>query len=229
MTNMHKRRKEMRQQRRTDTLNQRDTRWLLVSEGKKTEPNYFDAAIKEYNKKLEGKQKIKLDIRGQGMNTVTLVNSANDFIYEVDKFRNRTPMYGKIFVAFDKDSFDDKAFDDAISLCKINGWIPLWSNEAFELWFLLHFDYTDAALSRTQYATKIEEKFSNKGFEYKYVKNDENTYSLLEQYGSLKRAMAYAKKLHLDIHRDDKPSDSNCCTTVYQFFEELNKKIDIDG
>lgn len=220
---LHSRRNAERQQRKTDILNQKMGTWLIVSEGEKTEPNYFKLAVEDINSGLSDEQKIKLDIKGQGMNTVSLVQSANDFIYEIDKYRNKTPIYGKVFVVFDKDSFEDKAFDEAISMCESQGWIPLWSNEAFELWFLLHFNYNDAALSRTLYATKINEYFKQNGLKYKYEKNDSKIYSLLNQYGSLDRAIKNAKKLHLDVHKNDVPSKSNCCTTVYKFFEVVDE------
>jgi len=221
--NLHKRRNDERQRRKTDIKNQRKGTWLIVTEGEKTEPNYFEEAIKDFNNGLNEDDKIKLDIMGQGMNTLSLAKSAEEFVYEVDKYRNKTPIYSKVFVAFAKDSFNDTLFDEAIKFCENQGWIPLWSNEAFELWFMLHFYYNDAALSRNLYKEKIEEYFKANGLKYKYKKNDKDIYSLLKQYGSLEKALERARKLHLEDHKNDKPSESNCCTTVYKFFEDLDE------
>ena len=220
---LHRRINAERQQRKLDILSQQANTWLIVCEGEKTEPNYFKAVVDKFNSEVDDEQKIKVDIKGQGMNTMSLVESAEGFVCEVDKYRNKIPIYGKVFIVFDKDDFADNVFDEAIEVCKNFGWIPLWSNEAFELWFLLHFNFNDAALSRNLYASKIEECFKQKGFKYKYKKNDPDIYSLLNKYGSLDNAIKNAKKLHMDVQRENDPSKSNPCTTVYSFFEEIEK------
>ena len=56
--NLHKRRNDERQRRKTDIKNQRKGTWLIVTEGEKTEPNYFEEAIKDFNNGLNEDDKI---------------------------------------------------------------------------------------------------------------------------------------------------------------------------
>ena len=71
--NIFKHRKEERKQRKENTIKQRSSNWLLVCEGKQTEPNYFKGAVSAINEIIDDKYKLKVDISGQGMNTKSLV------------------------------------------------------------------------------------------------------------------------------------------------------------
>ena len=62
--------------------------------------------------------------------------------------------FDRVWVVFDKDDFND--FNEAIALAGRKGFMAGWSNEAFELWYLLHFVYLDSAISRADYITKLE-------------------------------------------------------------------------
>lgn len=222
--NFHKRRVEERKARKENTKRQKSSTWLIVCEGTKTEPNYFEKAIKEINKKIDNDEyKLKVKIEGKGMNTTSLVK-ATDLQVEIDKYSSSVVPYGKIFVVFDKDDFNEKDFDEAVKMCEDNGYIPLWSNQALEFWFLLHFNYICSKMNRNEYAKKINEYFKAKGLNYKYKKNDDNIYNLLCQYGSLDQARKYAKKISNE-HQGHKPSISESCTQVYKFFDEIDERL----
>ena len=223
--NIFKRRKNERQKRKLDNLKLKSSNWLIVCEGKQTEPNYFKGAIENINKNIEEKYRLKVKIVGKGMNTTSLVKSCDDVINTIDKYNNEIIPYGKIFVVFDKDSFDDNEFDNAIEMCKSNGYIPLWSNQAIEYWFLLHFNYIDGKMDRSMYENKLNEYFKNAGLNYKYKKNDKDIYKKLIKYGSLERARSNALKIYKS-HTDDKPSKSESCTTVNKFFDEIDERLD---
>lgn len=62
-------------------------------------------------------------------------------------------------------------------------WKCAWSNEAFELWYVLHFrEQLGGTVSRTQYQKMLEEDIrastAEKGFEYK--KNDPQMFARLK-------------------------------------------------
>ena len=59
---------------------------------------------------------------------------------------------------------------------------------------------------------------------YKYKKNDEKIYYKLTKYGSLETARKNAHTIHIK-HFGDTPADSESCTTVYKFFDEVEEKI----
>lgn len=223
--NLFNRRKAERQRRKENIKKQKSSTWLIVCEGEQTEPNYFIGAINEINKNIEDKYKLKVRIEGKGKNTTSLVKAAEDIQNEIDGYKTRTIPYGKIFVVFDKDSFSDDAFDEAINMCNNNGYIPLWSNQAIEYWFLLHFNYIDVGMDRKMYATKINEYFKKNGLTYKYQKNDKEIYLKLCKYGSKENAIKNAKKIH-SKHLQIRPSKAESCTTVYKFFDYINERID---
>lgn len=222
--NIFRKRREERQKRKENVEKQRSSTWLIVCEGEQTEPNYFKGAVDEINKSIDEKYKLKVKIEGKGMNTVSLVRSVEDIQNKIDGYKSTTIPYGKIFVVFDKDSFSDELFDEAVEMCEKNGYIPLWSNQAIEFWFLLHFNLIESRMDRTAYAAKINEYFKKAGLNYKYKKNDEKIYEKLCTYGSLDKAIKHAIRVHSN-HCNEKPSMSESCTTVYNFFNEVDERL----
>ena len=209
-----------RKPRKVNTLNQKNGKILIVCEGLETEKNYFNGAIEEINRTRDNSNKLNVQIVGKGMNTISLVKSLDDLLNDIDESNNRIVPYEKIFVVFDKDSFKADNFNNAITICNNKGFIPLWSNQAIEYWFLLHFHYLDSKMDRTLYANKLEEYFKNAGLNYKYRKNDKDIYSKLTRYGSLEQAIKNALNIHA-IRINDTPADSESCTTIYKFFDEI--------
>lgn len=222
--NLFNRHREERKKRKESVIKQRSSNWLIVCEGVKTEPNYFKGAIDAINKGIGDKYKLKVKIVGQGMNTTSLINSVEDLINNIDEYRTSIIPYGKIFVVFDKDSFTSQAFNEAIDRCRRNGYIPLWSNQAIEYWFLLYFNYIETRMNRTLYANKINEYFKMAGLKYRYRKNDTDIYNKLLKYGSLEKARRNAFRIHMN-HNKDTPANSESCTTVYKFFEEIDERL----
>ena len=221
---LFKRRKEERRKRKENLQTIKSTKWLVVCEGVETEVNYFNSMIEEVNKKLIASNKLKVNIIGAGKNTLSLVNSVENFIGKVDFLSQEKIPYSKIFVVFDKDDFAPEIFDEAIRLCERKEYIPLWSNQAFEYWFLLHFNYVEGKIHRTQYASKLNEYFKSSGLNYKYKKNDKEIFNKLCKYGSLENAIKRAKKIHTSFG-DTHPSEQESATTVYKFFNCVEEKI----
>ena len=222
--NLFKKRREIRKNRTENIKKLKSSNWLIVCEGLQTEINYFKEAVNEINSKIEDDYKLKVKIVGKGLNTVSLVKSVDDLLNYIDKCKNSIIPYGKIFVVFDKDSFSSDAFNKAIDMCNKNGYIPLWSNQAIEYWFLLHFNYIDIKMLRNQYQNKINEYFKKHGLNYRYTKNDKEIYSKLVKYGSLENAIKNAKKIYLK-HLNDTPASSESCTTVYKFFDHVDERL----
>lgn len=130
--NLFIKRRNIRKERCINVEKQKSSNWLIVCEGKQTEPNYFKGAIEEINKNIDNKYRLKVKIVGKGKNTISLVKSVDDIQNEIDTYKTTTIPYGKIFVVFDKDSFTNESFDKAVLMCERNGYIPLWSNQAIE-------------------------------------------------------------------------------------------------
>jgi len=222
--NLFNKRRSERKKRKENVEKQRSSNWLVVCEGKQTEPNYFIGAVNEINKKIEDKYKLKVKIVGKGTSTTSLVKTVSNLLNEIDEYKMSAVPYGKIFVVFDKDSFSKQSFDKAVSMCEKKGYIPLWSNQAIEYWFLLHFNYIDARMDRTLYESKLNNCFKKAGLKSKYTKNDKEIYYKISKYGSLKQACQNACRIHLK-HNNDLPSNSESCTTVYKFFEAIDERL----
>jgi hypothetical protein len=163
----------------------------------------------------------RFKIEGTGYNTESLVEEAVRIkeSWEKDTIR---PV-DKLWVVFDKDSFEPLAFNNAVKACDaLPATEAAWSNEAFELWYLLHFNYHDSAMSRRLYRKKIEESFKTAGLaDYAYRKNSRDMFKLLSTYGDVQKAVRFAKRLHENHANRQDHAALNPCTTVYKLVEEL--------
>ena len=118
--NLNKRRSKERRERKSKELETRTETWLIVCEGKKTEPNYFKALFDYINSKSN--KKINVKIKGVGKNTKNVVNSVDSFFDYSDQLVSNTKIpYGKVFTVFEKDSFTDDNFNSAIIISEKRG------------------------------------------------------------------------------------------------------------
>mgnify|MGYP000035517287 FL=1 len=163
-------------------------RFLIVCEGEKTEPNYFKAFID--NRRSEVKE---VNVKGCGCSTCQLINEAKK-IQEKLEHERQVP-FDRVWLVFDKDEFKD--FNKAIADAKKEGMNCAWSNQAFELWYVLHFQYLDTGVDRKQYIGMIEDKVmkASKSKTFKYKKNDVGFYQILHEHGNEDFAFKNAEKL----------------------------------
>jgi len=177
-------------------------RFLIVCEGEKTEPNYF-------RRFRVPKDVVDLDIRGIGANTSSLVQEAINL-------RNKE-IYDQVWCVFDRDSFPADNFNSALALATANDISVAYSNEAFELWYLLHFHYYQTGITRASYIEKL-----SKLLQFKYEKNSEHMYDLLESKQPI--AIRNAEKL-LQEYSEFTPEKNNPSTTVHLLIKELNRFV----
>lgn len=171
---------------------------LIVCEGEKTEPLYF----REFRV-----TSAKIEVVGTGYNTLTLVDKARA-LADQDEFE-------QVWCVFDKDSFPANDFQAAIDRARKHGFRAAYTNEAFELWFLLHYDYHTSALSRSQYADKLADRLGRK-----YEKNDPTLFRILltRQDDAIRNAETL-----LTTYNPHAPHANNPCTTVHLLVQELRK------
>lgn len=183
--------------------------FLIVCEGTKTEPLYFQALLTNRTSEIR-----EVQIDGAGRGTVSLVKHAISIRNGSDKD------FDRVWIVFDKDSFTD--FNNAIKLANDNNILCAWSNESFELWYYLHFHYLDNEVSRDQYITMLEREFQNRIGDpsFRYQKKNPNIYSLLQKYGNEEQAIKHAKKLR-SMHRGKNYATHKPCTTVDILVQEL--------
>jgi hypothetical protein len=174
-------------------------RFLIVCEGERTEPNYFRA--------FRVPAEVRVKIVGEGYNTLTLVERTIELA-------NEQP-YDQVWCVFDRDSIPVETFNQALVLARRLKFHVAYSNEAFELWYLLHFHYYQTGIPRSQYISLLSELLHRP-----YRKNDPNLYAVLRPIQP--DAIRNAKHL-LVQYSTPNPAHDNPSTTVHQLVEELNK------
>ena len=65
--------------------------------------------------------------------------------------------YEQVWIVMDKDDFPPENFNRALDLAKQDDMRVAYSNQAFELWFLLHFSFVNTGMSRVAYRQKLTE------------------------------------------------------------------------
>lgn len=207
------RREAKASKKRKENVREKLVRFLIVCEGTKTEPHYFEALIKNYISTVR-----EVTIEGEGRATVALVDRALEIKQEL--VRKNAMSFDRVWVVFDKDDFDD--FNEAIKKAHKLGLHSAWTNEAFELWYYLYFEYLDTGISRAAYIEKLEEAFRNRMGDagFKYQKGNPDNYKLLQQYGREDLAKRFAKQLRA-LHNGTDYAKHKPCTMVGKLVEEL--------
>ncbi len=132
-------------------------RFLIVCEGEQTEPNYFRAfQTPGLVVKIE-------DSHARGSKLVAKAKQLRD---EDD--------YDQVWCVFDRDDLQPHQIDAAFQCAQQEGISIAFSNQAFELWYLLHFDYHNTALSRKDYCERLAKRLGQA-----YRKNHASMYELL--------------------------------------------------
>jgi hypothetical protein len=192
--------------RRAKTRSIRD-RFLILCEGEKTEPNYF----RKFPVQID---LVELDIVGIGANTLSLVQEA---IRRKEMAMREGKPYNQVWCVFDRDVFPAANFNDAFRRANANGIRTAYSNQCFELWYFLHFQFNDVALDRNAYGGKLTEQMGRI-----YKKNDDEMYILLKHRQLV--AMRNARKL-MTRYAPCNPEKDDPSTTVHLLVEILNEFV----
>ncbi len=176
-------------------------RFLIVCEGEKTEPNYFEG--------FRVSKVVEIDVQGLGENPSKLVQSAKELKKQDD--------YDQVWCVFDRDSWTVEDFNNAIKNATAQGFKVAYSNEAFELWYVLHFEFIDTGIPRKDYLRKLTSLLGRT-----YQKNSETIYDELFEKQSI--AIRNAENL-LKQYDPHNPVRDNPSTTVHLLVLELNRFI----
>lgn len=177
-------------------------RFLIVCEGKKTEPNYFKSF-------RVPKDVVEINVQGLGENPSKLVQSAKDLKEKGD--------YNQVWCVFDRDSWLVEDFNNAIRDAEAQKFRVAYSNEAFELWYVLHFEFLNTGIPRKDYIHKLTFLLGKK-----YEKNSETIYDDLLEKQSI--AIRNAENL-LRQYEPHTPARDNPSTSVHLLVYQLNKFI----
>ena len=201
---------ERKEQQRKINIREKRVYFLIVCEGTKTEPNYFKSF-----KTILPSYTLDIETIGTAKNTLGVVEIA------MQRKAASNKKYDSVWAVFDKDNFSERNFNNAINKATANGIKCAWSNEAFELWYILHFHYVDMGISRKDYHRYITSQLEKQLPKFRYTKNNPEMYTLLKKYGNQKQAVVWAKKLEKQ-YTGNNFAQHNPCTRVYALVEELN-------
>ncbi|SDC50437.1 RloB-like protein [Algoriphagus faecimaris] len=187
---------------------------LIVCEGQ-TEELYFKSfqvlGVRVDAVNLGGQSKLKL------VETTEMIQS--------DEARD------EVWCVFDMDvrrgeaEFSD--FDNAIERANSLGYRVAYSNDAFELWFYLHFEYTDAENHRTFYyqelGKRLDLNYEKDGKRFDFCKK---VYGILKSHEQSSQEKAIERARILFEERSDLPyHQQNPVTKVFGLVEELNRNL----
>lgn len=193
------------------------TRHLVVSEGKETEPRYFEgvrAALGAANGR-----KVAIVVKGTGKHTLDLL----DFAVEHCRYAPET--FDHVWLVFDKDDFPAADFDAMERKCAelsdgSRTFHALWSNPCFELWPLLHLRYTTAPMTAAECQRVLTQAMS-KDLGVEYRKNLGGLFGMVDG----QRAEALHRVQRLEAHHGElgnaKPSAQNPATKVGEIFDVM--------
>jgi hypothetical protein len=152
---------------------------------------------------------------GTGMNTDSLVEEAITLKHQQET--ERRP-YHEIWCVLDRDSFPLSNYARAFDLARKANIRIAWANEAFELWYLLHFNYHDTGMSRTDYKSRLDACLPRP-----YDKADGSIYEKILPYQAT--AIRHARRLE-KYWRDlgeRFPERQNPSTGVHKLVEFVNE------
>ncbi|WP_257280594.1 MULTISPECIES: RloB family protein [unclassified Endozoicomonas] len=204
-------------------------RALIVSEGEKTEPFYFEEI-----RLFHDLDSANIEIDGScDSSPINVVNYAYN-LYRRELLSGDT--YNVIFCIFDRDRHS--TFFDAIQrVDEINTvlakdklddevkFIAITSNPAFEFWLLLHYNATTKPYAPTQKKSVADQAIDDlRKYLPEYKKTQRGLYekSIIE--GTLAPAIAHSSRIFAKANRNN---DAESCTNVHELVVYLQNMKEI--
>lgn len=129
---------------------------MIYCEGE-TEKQYFDMLSKKYSKTTVTSKRISVKTKVMGnKNPLNLVKEAIRTL-EHDRRKNHIDL---AYVVFDNDDHSDGEISEAMQLAERNKLEVIYSNTAFDLWILLHFEPVYRYMTKQNIYDKLTEKFN---------------------------------------------------------------------
>jgi len=185
---------------------------LIALEDTKSSKYYFQELLKD--KKLTGKVVFAKHI---GTDSGSVIEAI--ILHERE---NPNQKYEKKWAVIDKDDYSKNQINGAIQRAKQLGICIAISNEAYELWILLHFRPITRYTSRKELNSKLNKIFKDK-FDVEYSKSSQDIYKFIIdlQPKAIKNAKQLVKT-HIQNHGKLDPYANNPLSMIFQLVECLN-------
>ena len=186
---------------------------LIVSEGSKTEPIYFNS--------LKSKLRlatVEVEIVGEGAAAITVVNRAIELRGErrrVAKTSVGRSAYDVVYCVIDVEAPKAESLSRAVNKAEGNKLEVILSNPCFEYWYILHFRKTSAPFGTSQ-----EAKSALRREHCAYCESDKTIFDVV--YPKTADAIKHSKEVLKEQHNDvEDLSDCNPSTHVHKIVEYL--------
>jgi len=151
-------------------------RVFIVCEGSKTEPNYFNHFLEDFN------------FRGRPVE-ITVVDTEKNTAVELVEVASKMPEFldDELWAVFDKDGYTKH--ETAFALAKEKNVNIAFSSISFEYWILLHFQFVVMEFKKSREIIDYMRKMKFLSFK----KNDTKAYNKIKQFTD--RAISNSKKI----------------------------------
>jgi len=185
---------------------------LIALEDTKSSRYYFEALIKD--KKLTGAIVFAHHIGTDPKNVLEAI-VRHEREHPKEKYEKR-------WIVIDKDDWSKEQINGTIERARELDICVAISNEAYELWILLHFRSVARHMNRRELISELNKIFKVR-FGIEYDKSSHDIYGLIVglQTVALKNAKALIRR-HLEVNDYISPYDCNPITMIFELVECLN-------
>jgi len=187
---------------------------LIVSEGSKTEPIYFNSLKSNLRLAM-----VEVEIVGEGAAPINVVDRAIELREERKRHTKNSltkAAYDLVYCMIDVEAPKAESLPRAVNKAKDNKLEAILSNPCFEYWYILHFRKTSAPFNRSQDA-----KSALRREHPAYSESDTTIFDVV--YPKTGEAIKRSKEVLKEQHNDAEDlSDCNPSTHVHKIVEYLH-------
>lgn len=183
---------------------------FIFCQGTKTEFKYFEHIKKEI-RMAEANPTVEIKIASQHKsNALQFVKYVNrNYIEEKD-------LYDEFWLVFDKDETSNDDFNKAVDLAIKQKSKVAYSNQAFELWLIHHFQELYSKMDRSHYSTKLSQLLG-----FKYDKDEKTAKKIAEfLFPKIQDAILNAENSFNKIEKSN-PANEESSTKVYELAKSI--------
>jgi len=210
--------------RKRNSKKQKNRMVIIHGPNQKTEQNYFKAFIQAMGDNRNSPViPVMMSMKSNTCDPVKLVERAIEFLNT-----KSNQHVGSCWVLGDRDENFD--LQESIRLAKnyekmVEGKQKIkviWSNQAFEIWFIYHFQRLLRYKHRNDYAKELNTLFVKNNIGVDYKKSDEKHFWYLKDFISTAVDNAeFSYQSHI-IKQGKNPNNACSCTNVFELVKRLN-------
>ncbi|MFK5969486.1 MAG: AAA family ATPase [Candidatus Marithrix sp.] len=195
-------------------------KYVIIMEGEKHEPNYFNELRESY---LFEHRESRIDVKIVKRNLEKSSHSSPEHLVQhAQDFSTKFELqeYDELWIIFDKDSWSKQAFEELKNWKQLQNYHYLaYSNPCFELWLILHLTEYETIKEKLELANPRERSNTCKQILGSSLKQK---YKLSGKYNQYIRQipLAIERARALDTHLDVEFPEY-ICTRIYQLAEKL--------